>query len=48
MKLTDILDTSPQAYSYEQNVKQLCTVAVESNLFCIQPTNRELMYLLAN
>ena len=43
MKPTDILDNSPQAYRYEQNVKQLCTIAVENNLFCIQPNNRELM-----
>ena len=43
MKPTDILDDSPQAYRYEQNVKQLCTIAIENNLFCIQPNNRELM-----
>ena len=34
IRLNGILDNSPQAYRYEQNVKQLCTVAVESNLFC--------------
>ena len=43
IRLTGILDNSSQAYRYEQNVKQLCTVAVQSNLFSTQSNNRELM-----
>ena len=42
-KPTDILDDSPQAYRYEQNVKQICALVVANNLFSIQPNSRELL-----
>ena len=39
----NVLDDSPQAYKYEQNIKQLCSVASENQLFCVQPKNRQLL-----
>ena len=39
----NILDDSPQAYKYEHNIKQLCSVASEYQLFCVQPKNRQLL-----
>ena len=43
MKPTDILDNSLQAHWYEQNVKEIGTMVVANDLFCIQPNGRELL-----
>ena len=44
MKPTDILDNSPQAHQYEQNVKEIDQCNGSSKQFlCIQPNGRELL-----
>ena len=43
IKAADILDDSPQAYRFEENIKQICAVVVANNLFSVQPNDRELL-----
>ena len=42
-KPTNILDDSPKAYRYEQNVKEMCALVVANNLFNVQSHGRELL-----
>ena len=42
-KPTNILDDSPQAYRYEQNVKEIGALVVANHLFCVQPNGRDLL-----